>query len=311
MLDLTKKQIVVTGGAGFLGSYIIDKLWKRGCPNVFVPRSKRYDLRTQDGTIRLYDDYEPDVVIHCAAHAGGIGLNQEKPGELFFDNIAMGINVIHQAMLHKIEKLTILGSVCAYPKFSPTPFEEKNLWDGYPEETNAPYGIAKKALLVQAQAYRQQYGLNTIYLLPVNLYGPRDRFDLMHGHVIPVLVRRFTEAKATGAKSVTLWGTGNASREFLYVEDAAEAVILATERYNKSEPVNVGTGREIAIHDLATLVAKDIGYHGEIVYDSSRPDGQPSRCLDVTKAFTEFGFTACMDFQEGLKRTIDWYKKNG
>jgi GDP-L-fucose synthase len=221
----------------------------------------------------------------------------------------MGINVIHQAMLGKVKKITILGSVCAYPKHSPTPFEEKNLWSGYPETTNASYGLAKKILLVQAQAYRQQYGLNAIYLLPVNLYGPRDHFDVQYGHVIPVLIRRFEEAKLSGAKSVTIWGTGNASREFLYVEDAAEAVILATERYNKPDPVNVGTGREIRIHDLATLIAKDIGYEGEILYDASKPDGQPSRQLDVTKAFEEFGFSASMDFQEGLRRTIAWYRR--
>jgi GDP-L-fucose synthase len=308
-MNLQNERILVTGGGGFLGTYIVEKLQKRRCRNIFVPRSREFDLRLRGDVERVFNIFKPTIVVHGAAHAGGIGLNREKPGSLFFDNISMGINVIHQAMLGKVKKITILGSVCAYPKHSPTPFEEKNLWSGYPETTNASYGLAKKILLVQAQAYRQQYGLNAIYLLPVNLYGPRDHFDVQYGHVIPVLIRRFEEAKLSGAKSVTLWGTGNASREFLYVEDAAEAVILATERYNKPEPVNVGTGREIKIHDLATLIAKDIGYEGEILYDASKPDGQPSRQLDVTKAFEEFGFSASMDFQEGLKRTIAWYRR--
>jgi GDP-L-fucose synthase len=310
MISLPYANIVVTGGSGFLGSYIVEKLYDRGANRVAVPRSSEYDLRTTEGVQDLYDDFKPDVVIHAAAHAGGIGLNQRKPADLFYDNAMMGIQMIHEAAKRQVLKFVQIGTVCAYPKYAPTPFEESSLWNGYPEDTNAPYGIAKKALLVQGQAYRQQYGLNFVYLLPVNLYGPRDHFHLEFGHVIPVLVRRFTEAKASGAPSVTLWGTGKASREFLYVEDAAEAVVLATERYNKSEPVNIGTGREIAIHDLATLVAKDIGYEGEILYDASKPDGQPSRCLDVTKAFQEFGFTATVDFQEGLKRTIDWYKNN-
>jgi GDP-L-fucose synthase len=307
-MNLQDKRIVVTGGAGFLGSYIIEKLEDRGCKRVYIPRSFEYDLRLANETRSMFERYRPDIIIHAAAHAGGIGLNQVKPAELFYDNAMMGINMIHYASIYEIEKFIQIGTVCAYPKYAPTPFQESSLWNGYPEDTNAPYGIAKKALLVQGQAYKQQYGLNFIYLLPVNLYGPRDHFDLRYGHVIPVLVRRFTEAKANHVKSVTLWGTGKASREFLYVEDAAEAVVLATERYNKSEPVNIGTGREIAIHDLATLVAKDVGYEGEILYDASRPDGQPSRCLDVTKAFEEFGFTASMDFNEGLRRTIAWYK---
>jgi GDP-L-fucose synthase len=310
MIDLTKKRIVVTGGAGFLGSYIVEKLRARGCQDVFAPRSAQYDLRVQESVVDLYNDFEPEIVVHAAAHAGGIGLNQVKPADLFYDNAAMGIQMIHYAAKFGIKKFVQIGTVCAYPKYAPTPFQESSLWNGYPEDTNAPYGIAKKALLVQGQAYKQQYGLNFIYLLPVNLYGPRDHFHLDFGHVIPVLVRRFTEAKTNGVKSVTLWGTGRASREFLYVEDAAEAVILATERYNKAEPVNIGTGREIAIHDLATLVAKDVGYEGEILYDASKPDGQPSRCLDVSKAFEEFGFTAQTDFNEGLKKTIEWYKND-
>ena len=308
MIDLTKKRIVVTGAHGFLGSYIVDKLVQRGCTLFGLPRSSQYDLRQQKDVIRMYDDYQPEVVVHCAAHAGGIGLNREKPAELFFDNSIMGTLMIHEAAKRKILKFTQLGTVCSYPKFAPTPFEEKSLWLGYPEETNAPYGIAKKSLLVYGEACKRQYGLNFISLLPVNLYGPRDHFHLEHGHVIPVLIRRFEEAKLSGAKSVTLWGTGNASREFLYVEDAAEAVILATERYNKPDPVNIGTGREIRIHDLATLIAKDIGYEGEIVYDSSKPDGQPSRCLEVSKAFEEFGFTAETSFEDGLRQTIKWYR---
>lgn len=308
-MNLKNERIVVTGGGGFLGGYIIEKLEERGCQNVFVPRSKEFDFCIRSDVVRMFNVFKPTVVLHSAAHAGGIGLNRERPGTLFFDNISMGINVIHQAMLAKVEKIVVLGSVCAYPKYTPTPFEESSLWNGYPEDTNAPYGIAKKALLVQCQAYRQQYGLNAIYLLPVNLYGPRDHFDLEYSHVIPVLIRRFEEAKQAGAKSVTLWGTGEASREFLYVEDAAEAVILATERYNKSDPVNVGTGKEIKIRDLAVLIAKYIGYEGEILYDKSKPDGQPSRCLEVSKAFTEFGFSASVDLKEGLKRTIDWYRK--
>ena len=309
MIDLTTKKIVVTGSGGFLGSYIIDKLVQRGCKYVGTPWSSQYDLREERDVISMYDCYQPDIVIHAAAHAGGIGLNQEKPAELFFDNAMMGILMIHEAAKRGIAKFVQLGTVCSYPKFAPTPFEEKSLWLGYPEETNAPYGIAKKSLTVYGEACHRQYGLNFISLLPVNLYGPRDHFNLAYGHVIPVLIRRFEEAKLSGTKSVTLWGTGNASREFLYVEDAAEAVILATERYNKPEPINIGTGREIRIHDLAGLIASDIGYEGEILYDASKPDGQPSRCLEVSKAFTEFGFTAETSFDEGLKKTIDWYRK--
>ena len=303
------KKVVITGGAGFLGSYIVEKLWDRGCNYVKVPRSLEYDLRRPDDVSDMFDEYEPDVVIHAAATAGGIGLNQVRPADLFYDNVMMGTLIIHEAAKRQVDKLTVVGTVCGYPKYAPTPFEESSFWNGYPEETNAPYGVAKKSLLVYGNAARKQYGLNFVYLIPVNLYGPRDHFDVQYGHVIPVLIRRFEEAKLSGAKSVTLWGTGNASREFLYVEDAAEAVILATERYNKSDPVNVGTGREIRIHDLATLIAKDIGYEGEILYDASKPDGQPSRQLDVSKAFTEFGFSASTDFQEGLKRTIAWYRQ--
>ncbi len=306
-MNQTDKRVVVTGGAGFLGSYIVEKLQARGYRNVFVPRSADFDLRVQLDVISMYIKFEPDIVIHAAAHAGGIGLNQKKPGQLFYDNMAMGLFMIDQAVDFGVEKYVQIGTVCAYPKFSPTPFQEDNLWDGYPEETNAPYGVAKKALLVQGQAYRKQYGLNFIYLLPVNLYGPRDHFHLEHGHVVPTLIKKFTQAKLDNAPSVLLWGTGNSSREFLYVEDAAEAIVLATEKYDGTEPVNIGTGKNILIHDLAATIAKKIGYRGEIIYDITRPDGQPSRCLDISRAEKEFGFIAQTSFYDGLAKTIDWY----
>jgi len=308
-MNLTGKRIVVTGGGGFLGSYIIEKLRAKGFYNAVAIRSKDFDLRINAGVREMYIIYQPEVVIHAAAHAGGIGLNQQKPADLFYDNAVMGINMIHCAAAYGVEKFVQIGTVCAYPKFAPVPFKEDSLWAGYPEETNAPYGVAKKALLVQGQAYRKQYGLNFIYLLPVNLYGPRDHFHLEHGHVVPTLIKKFTQAKAENAPSVLLWGTGNSSREFLYVEDAADAVILATERYDGAEPVNVGTGKNILIHDLATMIAERVGYKGEILYDANRPDGQPARCLDVTKAEKEFGFTAQTSFYDGLGKTIDWYLK--
>lgn len=306
-MQLTGKRIVVTGGGGFLGSYIVDKLRQRGFANTIALRSSEFDLRYSSNVFDMYSIYQPEVVIHAAAHAGGIGLNQQKPADLFYDNAMMGINMIHNAARFGVEKFVQIGTVCAYPKYAPTPFQESSLWNGYPEETNAPYGIAKKALLVQGQAYRQQYGLNFIYLLPVNLYGPRDHFDLEFGHVVPTLIKKFTKAKQDNAPSVLLWGTGNSSREFLYVEDAAEAIILATERYNGAAPVNIGTGRNILIHDLATMIANRVGYKGEILYDVNRPDGQPARCLDVTKAQIEFGFKAETSFYDGLGKTIDWY----
>jgi GDP-L-fucose synthase len=306
-MQLTDKRIVVTGGAGFLGSYIVEKLHARGCPNVFVPRSLEFDLRMLEDVADMYDAFKPEIVIHAAAHAGGIGLNQQKPADLFYDNAMMGIQMIDQASIFGVEKFVQIGTVCAYPKFAPVPFKEDSLWLGYPEETNSAYGIAKKALLVQGQAYRQQYELNFIYLLPVNLYGPRDHFDLEFGHVVPTLIKRFTKAKQDNEPSVLLWGTGNSSREFLYVEDAAEAILLATERYNGAAPVNIGTGKNILIHNLATMIAERVGYTGEILYDVNRPDGQPARCLDVSKAEKEFGFTAETSFYDGLGKTIDWY----
>jgi GDP-L-fucose synthase len=308
-MNLTGKRIVVTGGAGFLGSYIVDKLHARGYCNVFVPRSKDFDLRTADCVMRLFEHARPEVIIHASAHAGGIGLNQQKPADLFYDNMMMGTLMIDRAAKLGVEKFVQIGTVCAYPKHTPVPFKEDNLWFGYPEQTNAPYGVAKKALLVQGQAYRQQYGLNFIYLLPVNLYGPRDHFDLEFGHVVPTLIKRFVKAKQDNDLSVVLWGTGNASREFLYVEDAAEAIILATERYDDVDPVNIGTGQSILIHDLADMIAERVGYTGEILYDASRPDGQPARCLDVSRAEKKFGFVAETSFYEGLGKTIDWYLK--
>ena len=306
-MNLRNKRVMVTGGSGFLGSYIVEKLRAQGCRDVFVVRSERDDLRDDSDTADVYRRISPDIVIHAAAHAGGIGLNQVKPADLFYDNAMMGINMIHHAAKYGVEKFVQIGTVCSYPKFAPTPFEEKSLWNGYPEETNAPYGIAKKALLVQGQAYRQQYGLNFIYLMPVNLYGPRDHFDLEFGHVVPTLIKKFTHAKKERLPSVLLWGSGNSSREFLYVEDAADAILMATERYSGSEPVNIGTGKEILIHDLASLIAERIGYYGKIEYDLSRPDGQPSRCLDTSRAETEFGFVAQTSFKDGLLKTIDWY----
>jgi GDP-L-fucose synthase len=306
-MNLIDKRICVTGGAGFLGTHIIERLQTLGCKNIFVPRSSEFDLRTPAGVLAMYHTLEPNVVIHAAAHAGGIGLNQRKPADLFYDNIMMGVQMINQAVTSGVEKFVQIGTVCAYPKLTPTPFQEDNLWYGYPEETNAPYGIAKKALLVQGQAYRQQYGLNFIYLLPVNMYGPGDHFSLDSSHVVPALIRKFTEAKTQNLPSVTLWGTGNASREFLYVEDAAEAIILATENYEKSEPVNIGTGKEITICKLAAIIAEIVGYRGETVYDTNRPDGQQRRCLDTTRALAEFGFEAKTDFRSGLMRTIEWY----
>jgi len=304
---LADKRIVVTGGGGFLGSHVIEKLTAAGCRSIFVPRSARYDLTRMADVVRMYDDARPEIVIHLAAKAGGIGLNREKPGELFYDNILMGVQVMEQARLHGVEKFVAIGTVCAYPKFTPVPFKEEDLWAGYPEETNAPYGLAKKMLLVQAQAYRQQYGFNAIQLLPVNLYGPRDNFDPEASHVIPALIKKCVDAVQTGEREIVVWGTGSASREFLYVEDAAEAIVLATERYDRPEPVNIGAGTEVTIRDLVTAIARLVGFRGEVVWDSMKPDGQPRRCLDTTRAEREFGFKARTSLRDGLRKTIDWY----
>ena len=301
------KRILVTGGAGFLGSFIVEELKKKGVDegNIRIPRSKDTDLRRWENCIEVVKDI--DIVIHLAAKVGGIGLNRKYPATLFYDTAIMGIQLMEAARQENIEKFVAIGTVCAYPKFTPVPFKEEDLWNGYPEETNAPYGLAKKMTLVQSQAYRQQYGFNSIFLLPVNLYGPRDNFDLESSHVVPALIRKFTEAVENNRRTVEVWGTGKASREFLYVEDAARAIILATEKYNKPEPVNIGAGFEIKIKDLVGLIAELTGFEGDLRWDTSKPDGQPRRCLDVSRAKEEFGFEAKVDFREGLERTIEWY----
>lgn len=302
------KKILITGGAGFLGSSIQEQLFRQGVEKtqITIPRSRDLDLRIWDNCREAVAG--KDIVIHLAAKVGGIGFNQKYPADLFYDNAIMGIQIIEAARREGVEKCVILGTVCAYPKFTPVPFREENLWDGYPEETNAPYGLAKKMLLVQSQAYRQQYGFNSIYLLPVNLYGPRDNFNPESSHVIPALIKKFTEAVRDHQTIVEVWGTGNASREFLYVEDAARAIVLAAERYNKSDPVNIGAGNEISIKNLVGIIAKYTGFKGEIHWDIAKPDGQPRRGLDVSRAEIEFGFRAKIPFEEGLKRTIEWYK---
>jgi GDP-L-fucose synthase len=301
------KRVVVTGGAGFLGSRVVEALVRRGCPAPFVPRSQTYDLRREADIARMLALACPDLVIHLAAVVGGIGANRENPGRFFYDNLMMGAQLMEQARLAGVGKLVAIGTVCSYPKFAPVPFREEDLWNGYPEETNAPYGLAKKMLLVQAQAYRQQYGFNAVFLLPVNLYGPGDNFDPRSSHVIPALIKKCVEAVDGGASEVAVWGTGSATREFLYVEDAAEAIVLAAERYDGAEPINVGAGQEIAIKDLVELIARLTGFTGRIVWDATKPDGQPRRMLDTSRAATSFGFVAKTPFEEGLRQTIAWY----
>ena len=303
----TDKRVLVTGGTGFLGSFVVDKLNQRGCRHVFVPRSKDYDLRDRDSVIRVYTDAKPQFVIHLAAVVGGIGANRANPGKFYYDNAIMGLELMEYGRQFGVEKFVALGTICAYPKFTPVPFKEEDLWNGYPEETNAPYGLAKKMMLVQAQAYRAQYGFNAIFLLPVNLYGPGDNFDPETSHVIPAMIRKFVEAKKSRNSEVVLWGDGSPTREFLYVEDAAEGIVLAAERYNGEEPVNLGSGQELSIRDLANIIAEEVGFIGKIVWDSTKPNGQSRRCLDTTRAREWFQFEAETPFRQGLRKTIAWH----
>jgi GDP-L-fucose synthase len=307
-MNFSKKRIVVTGGNGFVGRHVVAELLRKGCDNIFVPSRNRHDLRSSIGAAALFDECRPDIIIHLAASVGGIGANMKRPAEFFYDNIKMGIELIDGAQQYgKLEKFVQIGTVCSYPKFTSVLFKEEDLWNGYPEETNAPYGIAKKALLTMAQAYRQQYGLNSIYLIPVNMYGPGDNFNLDTSHVIPAMIRKFAEAKKSGAPSVTLWGTGQATREFLYVQDAAEGIVKATEFYDGSEPVNLGAGQEVSILALASTIGHKIGYDGAILFDLSKPDGQPRRSLDIQRAAMRFEWAAKTDLSTGLDKTIRWY----
>jgi len=310
MIDLTHKRVVVTGGGGFVGAALMDRLRARGCrpESAISVRKAEFDLVREADVVRLYETHRPQVVIHLAAVVGGIGANRANPGSFYYQNLMMGALLMEHARHHGVEKFVALGTICAYPKFTPVPFKEEDLWNGYPEETNAPYGLAKKMLLVQAQAYRAQYGFNAVYLLPVNLYGPRDSFDPSNSHVIPALIRKFVEAVDGGADEVEVWGTGRATREFLYVDDAAEGIVLATERYDGSDPVNLGAGFEISIRQLAELIAETVGFKGRLVWNSSLPDGQPRRSLDTTRAQEQFGFSARTPFQDGLRRTVEWYR---
>jgi len=303
------KRVLVTGGGGFLGRHVVQKLEAHGADpaKIFVPRSKDYDLRTWDGIDRALTDGEPDIVIHLAAVVGGIGANRENPGKFFYENAIMGIQLMEQARLAEVEKFVTIGTVCSYPKFTPVPFHEDDLWNGYPEETNAPYGIAKKALLVQGQAYRQQYGFNSIHLIPVNLYGPYDNFDPASSHVIPALIKKCVDAREHGDPFIEVWGTGSASREFIYVEDAAEGIVLGAERYEGEEPINLGVGQEITIRELIELIVELTGYEGELRWDASKPDGQPRRALDTSRAREAFGFSSATPFHDGLEATIGWY----
>jgi len=302
------RRVCVTGGAGFLGSFIIEKLRQRGATDIFIPTVEQYDLVDPEAIRRMLADSRPQVIIHLAAQVGGIGANREHPAEFFYNNLMMGVQLMHQAWQTGVEKFVAIGTVCAYPKFTPVPFREDDIWNGYPEETNAPYGLAKKMLLVQAQAYRQQYGYNAIFLLPVNLYGPRDNFHLESSHVIPALIRKCIEAQEAGREELVVWGDGSPTREFVYAGDAAEGIVLATERYNEPDPVNIGSGYEISIKDLAALIARLTGFTGRLVWDTSQPNGQPRRGLDTRRAQERFGFTARVGFEEGLRRTIEWYR---
>jgi GDP-L-fucose synthase len=304
------RRVVVSGGGGFLGAFVVEKLRAVGCREITVPRSREYNLREKSEALRLYQDARPDVFIHLAAVVGGIGANRTNPGLFFYDNAAMGLHAIEAARIVGIEKFVCVGTICSYPKFTPVPFREENFWNGYPEETNAPYGLAKKMLLVQLQAYRQQYGMNGIYITPVNLYGPRDNFDLETSHVIPALIRKCWEAKQARAAEVLAWGTGSATREFLYVEDAAEAIVLAAEKYAKADMVNLGSGEEISIRDLLVQIRSLVGYEGALRWDATKPDGQPRRCLDTSRALAEFGWRAKTPLRDGLRETFRWFESN-
>ena len=310
MSVLTTDRIAITGGAGFLGSFVVANLRARGYTNIFIPIQGDFDFTAEADAKRLYRDFRPDIVLHLAAEVGGIGANRDNPGRFFYANLVMGLHLIEQARINKIKKFVQVGTICAYPKFTPVPFHEADLWNGYPEETNAPYGIAKKSLLVMCQSYRQQYGLNAIYLLPVNLYGPRDNFHPHSSHVIPALIRKCVEARLAGQKQITAWGTGSPSREFLYVEDCAEGLVRSLEKYDSPEPMNLGSGREITIKDLTELIARLCRFDGQIVWDSTKPDGQPRRCLDVSRAKQAIGFTAQTKLEEGLEKTIAWFESH-
>ncbi len=308
--DWSKERVVVTGGAGFLGGYVLDELRRRGARDVFVPRSREYDLVDMAAVRRLYADTRPTLVLHLAARVGGIGANRANPGKFFYDNLMMGVQLIEVGRQVGLHKLVALGTICAYPKFAPVPFKEEEIWNGYPEETNAPYGLAKKMLLVQSESYRQQYGFNSVVLFPVNLYGPRDNFDLETSHVIPALIRKCVEARERGDRQIVVWGDGSPSREFLHARDAAEAIVTAAERYEKSQPVNLGAGFEVKIRELVPLVARLSRFEGEIVWDVSKPNGQPRRMLDTSRALRELGWKARTPFEEGLRETIEWFEKN-
>ena len=307
MGDWTTKRVMVTGGAGFLGTWVVQKLRQRGCQSILVPRSKDYDLRRGEDIRRALSDAAPDLILHLAARVGGIGANRDHPAEYFYDNLMMGVPLLHEAWRAGVSKFVAIGTVCSYPKFTPVPFREDDLWNGYPEETNAPYGLAKKMLLVQSQAYRQQYGYNSIFLLPVNLYGPGDNFDLESSHVIPALIKKCLDAKTRGDEAIEVWGDGSPTREFLYVEDAAEGILLAAEHYHNSQPINLGSGNEVSIKALVEIIARLSGFEGKIVWDTTRPNGQPRRSLDTSRAHQLLGFRARMGLEEGLRQTIAWY----
>lgn len=309
-MNLSEKRIVVTGGAGFLGKHVVNQLYASQCQHVFIPRSRDFDLRKEIDIQHMLQAFKPEIIIHLAAVVGGIGANQKNPGKFFYDNLIMGTQLIEQARLFGVEKFVAIGTICSYPKFAAVPFREEDLWSGYPEETNAPYGMAKKMMLVQSQAYREQYGFNSIYLLPVNLYGPHDNFDLETSHVIPAIIRKCVEAKKRKEKEIVLWGTGNVTREFIYVEDAAQAIVLAAESYNGADPINIGSGEETTIRQLAETIQTLCDYDGAIVWDSNKPDGQPRRQLDTQRAKAAFGFEASTPLAAGLQKTIAWYRQH-